>query len=95
MAYVPNNTSFQGLFNFIVSIEVALYNKPLCKEDITLHGNCYTLYLVDMGHEKLRWEPYQCISDLGSTQIFSTKDVIQTACNRLNNLKEHYATQQI
>lgn len=88
MSYVNDNNNFQGLFNLIVSIEIKLYNKTLCKEDINTYGNYYTLFLVDIGYKKLRWEPYQCISEFGSVQIFSTKEVMETACNILNNLKE-------
>lgn len=89
MPYIPTNSNIQGLSNFIISIEVSLYGKPLHRDEMDL-SNLYTLYLVDMGHKGLHWEPYKVT--FIHNNIHSTQKVITKACNILNNLKENHAS---
>lgn len=90
MPYIPTNSNIQGLSNFIISIEVSLYDKPLHRDEMDL-SNLYTLYLVDMGHKGLHWEPYK-VTFIHNNNIHSTQEVITKACSILNNIKENHAS---
>lgn len=90
MPYIPNNNAMQGLTNFIVGVEVSLYDKPLHREDID-PTKSYSLCLQDMGHKKLHWTPYK-VNYTPNCVIISTKEVMVEACKQLNNIKENHAS---
>ena len=83
MPHFCHTNQLLGISNLLSRLEIEQHN-DIYKLNI---DNMWTLHLVDIGAKGLHWMPYKCTS-ADSHTIISSKQVIDKACNLLNNIKD-------